>query len=84
MFYFFFGVLQSDDYISVKLGGAAAIDETIGALLMGGGDSRVPVALPVVDDAQGTTKVLTEAQLPPYPANVTPVDGAWQTVGNTG
>lgn len=62
---------------------AADLEDSIGSLLLGG---RVPVALPVVDDqqeGQDPTKVLTEAQLPPYPANVTPVDGSWQTVGHT-
>lgn len=59
------------------------MEDSIGALLLGG---RVPVALPVIDepqDGQDLTKVLTEAQLPPYPSNWTPVDGSWQPVGNT-
>lgn len=59
---------------------AVGIDDSLGALLMGG---RVPVALPVIDETQDNSKILTEAQLPPYPVNVTPVDGSWQTVGNT-
>lgn len=75
--------LQSDDYISLKVGPAAGIDDSIGALLLG---DRVPVGLPIIEDqqeGQDPNKILTEAQLPPYPANATPVDGAWQTVGNT-
>lgn len=76
---------QSDDYISLRVNvqQQVSFDETIGALLM---DGRVPVAIPVLDDlqdGQDATKVLTEAQLPPYPTNVTLVDGAWQPVGNT-
>lgn len=65
------------------MGPAVGIDDSIGALLLGG---RVPVALPVIEDQQDgldPNKVITEAQLPPYPANITPVDGSWQTVGNT-
>ncbi|GJQ81775.1 hypothetical protein Trydic_g320 [Trypoxylus dichotomus] len=77
--------LQSDDYISIHMGGGGgAMDDTVGALLMG--RPAIPAA-PVFQDANVQDhyngQAINEAQLPPFPANFTPTDGAWQTVNGT-
>ncbi|KAJ3625269.1 hypothetical protein MTP99_018827 [Tenebrio molitor] len=72
--------LQSDDYISIRMGAVANMEDTVGALLLGR-----PAAIPIVDEEPGpqSSKLLTETQLPPYPAHVTPTNGSWQNVNGT-
>lgn len=76
---FFFSLFQSDDYISIRMGAAGGMDDTIGSLLLGG---HLPGAIPIIDEDGQDPKILVEAQLPPYP-NLTPSNGSWQSVGNT-
>jgi hypothetical protein len=73
-------ILQSDDYISIRMGAVANMEDTVGALLLGR-----PAAIPIVDEEPGpqSSKLLTETQLPPYPAHVTPTNGSWQNVNGT-
>lgn len=72
--------LQSDDYISIKLS-AAALDDTVGALLLG---AHAPASLPIVEhEAPDPKQTLAESMLPPFPNNITKVDGSWQNVNGT-
>lgn len=75
--------LQSDDYISLRVGGLSALDESVNALLTG---NRLPLVLPLtVEDKaqQAKPHMVTENQLPLYPSSMTPKDGSWQTVNGT-
>jgi hypothetical protein len=62
------------------MGAVANMEDTVGALLLGR-----PAAIPIVDEEPGpqSSKLLTETQLPPYPAHVTPTNGSWQNVNGT-
>lgn len=63
-------------------GGGGALDDAVGALLMG--RPAMPAA-PVFQDSNNDqfNGQIVESQLPPFPANFTPTDGAWQTVNGT-
>lgn len=48
---------------------------------------KAPVHIPVVVEEKEKqpekVQVVTENQLPPFPANATPLDGSWQKVNGT-
>ncbi|XP_022917015.1 uncharacterized protein [Onthophagus taurus] len=73
-------VMQSDDYISVRMGMGGPLDETVGSLLIGRHNGPVPFFQAPNNQEQ---QAINEQQLPPYPVNVTPSEGSWQTVNGT-
>ncbi|XP_031355186.1 uncharacterized protein LOC116179532 [Photinus pyralis] len=76
-------LLQSDDYISLRVGGVPALDDSVIALLAG---NHAPPVIPIpVEDKSQPAKphMVTENQLPIFPSNMTPTDGHWQIVNGT-
>lgn len=73
-------LFQSDDYISIRMGGGSVLDDTVGSLLVG----RPAAPVPVFQDVGGDHgEHGLEEQFVQFPANVTPSEGGWQTVNGT-